>query len=161
MSNILKKKDTKIIIILDNIRSLNNIGSIFRTCDAFDIEKIILCGICGTPPHREINKTALGSTDFVKWEYSKDIEKPIQQLIIKGYEIVSIEQTSESIFLDEYKPKNKVAFILGNEVKGVSEKSLKLSNIQVEIPQYGQKKSMNVTICAGIILWDFLIKKGS
>jgi len=160
MSKILNKKDISIIIILDDIRSLNNIGSIFRTSDAFNIEKIILCGICGSPPHREINKTALGATEFVNWEYYKNIQDPIKKLIIKGYEIVSIEQTKKSIFLNEYKPKNKVVFIFGNEVKGVSEKSLELSNLHIEIPQYGEKKSMNVTICTGIVLWDFYQKKG-
>jgi len=160
MSKILNKKDISIIIILDDIRSLNNIGSIFRTSDAFKIEKIILCGICGKPPHREINKTALGATEFVNWEYYKNIQTPIKKLIIKGYEIVSIEQTKKSIFLNEYKPKNKVVFIFGNEVKGVSEKSLELSNLHIEIPQYGEKKSMNVTICTGIVLWDFYQKKG-
>ena len=159
MSKILNKKDISIIIILDDIRSLNNIGSIFRTSDAFNIEKIILCGICGSPPHREINKTALGATEFVNWEYYKNIQDPIKKLIIKGYEIVSIEQTKKSIFLNEYKPKNKVVFIFGNEVKGVSEKSLELSNLHIEIPQYGEKKSMNVTICTGIVLWDFYQKK--
>tara|TARA_B100001250_G_C19743552_1_gene764180 strand:- start:131 stop:631 length:501 start_codon:yes stop_codon:yes gene_type:complete len=160
MSSILQKKDYSIVIILDNIRSLNNIGSIFRTADAFNIEKIILCGICGTPPHREINKTALGSTDFVKWEYYENIDTPIKKLITENFEIISIEQTKESIILNNYKPKNKVAFIFGNEVKGVSESSLELSNFSVEIPQYGQKKSMNVTICTGIVLWDFYQKKG-
>ena len=159
MSKILNKKDISIIIILDDIRSLNNIGSIFRTSDAFNIEKIILCGICGRPPHREINKTALGATEFVNWEYYKNIQDPIKKLIIKGYEIISIEQTKKSLLLNEYKPKNKVAFIFGNEVKGVSKKSLELSDLHIEIPQYGEKKSMNVTICTGIILWDFHQKK--
>ena len=159
MSNILNKKDNSVIIILDNIRSLNNIGSIFRTCDAFNIDRIILSGICGTPPHREINKTALGSTDFVTWEYYKNIQTPIKKLINKGYEIISIEQTQTSIFLKDYIPKNKVAFIFGNEVKGVSKESLKLSDLNVEIRQYGKKKSMNVTICTGIVLWDFYQKK--
>lgn len=160
MSKILNKKDISIIIILDDIRSLNNIGSIFRTSDAFNIEKIILCGICGSPPHREINKTALGATEFVNWEYYKNIQDPIKKLIIKGYEIISIEQTKKSLLLNEYKPKNKVAFIFGNEVKGVSKESLELSDLHIEIPQYGEKKSMNVTICTGIVLWDFYQKKG-
>ena len=160
MSKILNKKDISIIIILDDIRSLNNIGSIFRTSDAFNIEKIILCGICGRPPHREINKTALGATEFVNWEYYKNIQDPIKKLIIKGYEIISIEQTKKSLLLNEYKPKNKVAFIFGNEVKGVSKESLELSDLHIEIPQYGEKKSMNVTICTGIVLWDFYQKKG-
>jgi len=160
MSKILNKKDISIIIILDDIRSLNNIGSIFRTSDAFNIEKIILCGICGRPPHREINKTALGATEFVNWEYYKNIQDPIKKLIIKGYEIISIEQTKKSLLLNKYKPKNKVAFIFGNEVKGVSKESLELSDLHIEIPQYGEKKSMNVTICTGIVLWDFYQKKG-
>ena len=160
MSKILNKKDISIIIILDDIRSLNNIGSIFRTSDAFNIEKIILCGICGSPPHREINKTALGATEFVNWEYYKNIQDPIKKLIIKGYEIISIEQTKKSLLLNKYKPKNKVAFIFGNEVKGVSKESLELSDLHIEIPQYGEKKSMNVTICTGIVLWDFYQKKG-
>ena len=159
MSKILNKKDISIIIILDDIRSLNNIGSIFRTSDAFNIEKIILCGICGSPPHREINKTALGATEFVNWEYYKNIQDPIKKLIIKGYEIISVEQTKKSLLLNEYKPKNKVAFIFGNEVKGVSKESLELSDLHIEIPQYGEKKSMNVTICTGIVLWDFYQKK--
>ena len=160
MSKILNKKNISIIIILDDIRSLNNIGSIFRTSDAFNIEKIILCGICGSPPHREINKTALGATEFVNWEYYKNIQDPIKKLIIKGYEIISIEQTKKSLLLNKYKPKNKVAFIFGNEVKGVSKESLELSDLHIEIPQYGEKKSMNVTICTGIVLWDFYQKKG-
>ena len=159
MSKILNKKNISIIIILDDIRSLNNIGSIFRTSDAFNIEKIILCGICGRPPHREINKTALGATEFVNWEYYKNIQDPIKKLIIKGYEIISIEQTKKSLLLNKYKPKNKVAFIFGNEVKGVSKESLELSDLHIEIPQYGEKKSMNVTICTGIVLWDFYQKK--
>ena len=159
MSNILNKKDNSVIIILDNIRSLSNIGSIFRTCDAFNIDRIILSGICGKPPHREISKTALGADDFVTWEYYKNIQTPIKKLINKGYEIISIEQTQTSIFLKDYTPKNKVAFIFGNEVKGVSKESLELSDLNVEIRQYGKKKSMNVTICAGIVLWDFYQKK--
>ncbi|MBG39911.1 MAG: RNA methyltransferase [Flavobacteriales bacterium] len=159
MSNILNKKETSIIIILDNIRSLNNIGSIFRTSDAFNIDKIILCGICGKPPHREINKTALGATEFVNWEYYNDVKSPISKLINEGYEITSVEQTKRSINLTEYKPKNKVAYVFGNEVNGVSKKTLDSSNLIVEIPQFGNKKSMNVTVCAGIVLWDFYNKK--
>tara|TARA_S200000501_G_scaffold365630_1_gene399328 strand:- start:135 stop:620 length:486 start_codon:yes stop_codon:yes gene_type:complete len=159
MSNILNKNDISIIIVLDNIRSLNNIGSIFRTSDAFNVDKIILCGICGKPPHREINKTALGATDFVKWCYYSDIKTPITKLISKGYEIISVEQTNKSIDLKKYKPKNKVAYIFGNEVKGISDKTLDLSNFHIEIPQYGNKKSMNVTVCTGIVLWDFYYKK--
>ncbi len=151
----------KNIIILDSIRSLNNIGSIFRTCDSFNIEKIILCGICGTPPSREINKTALGATDFVKWEYHKDILTVIKKLKKINYTIVSIEQSEESEDLQNYKPKKneKLAFIFGNEVKGVSFNAISNSDYCIEIPQQGKKKSMNVSICVGIILWDIFLKQ--
>jgi len=151
----------KNIIILDNIRSLNNIGSIFRTSDSFNIKKIILCGICGTPPNREINKTALGATNFVKWEYDKDILNVIKKLRERNYTIISIEQSKKSIDLKHYKPKKneKLAFIFGNEVKGVSYSAISNSDYCVEIPQYGNKKSMNVSICVGVILWDIILKQ--
>ncbi len=151
----------KNIIILDNIRSLNNIGSIFRTCDGFHIEKLILCGICGTPPNREINKTALGATNFVEWEYYEKTSDVIRKLRELNYTIISIEQTTKSITLTDYQPKKyeKLALIFGNEVKGVSSNVITNSDYCIEIPQYGEKKSMNVSICVGIILWDLLLKQ--
>ncbi len=150
----------KHIIILDNIRSLNNIGSIFRTCDSFNIEKIILCGICGTPPHREINKTALGATEFVNWEYHESAKKVINNLKKNDYQIVSIEQTIDSKFLNSFilKKKEKIAFVFGNEVKGVSNEILSISDHCLKIPQFGKKKSMNVSVCVGIVLWDDYLK---
>jgi len=150
----------KNIIILDNLRSLNNIGSIFRTCDSFNIEKIILCGICGTPPHREINKTALGATEFVNWEYHKSATKVIDNLKKDNYQIISIEQTKDSTDLNSFflKKKEKIAFVFGNEVKGVSNEILSISDNCLKIPQFGKKKSMNVSVCVGIVLWDIYLK---
>jgi len=156
-----KQMIKKNIIILDSIRSLNNIGSIFRTCDSFNIKKIILCGICGTPPNREINKTALGATDFVEWEYHKNILDVIQSLKSLNYTVISVEQIEGSTDLQNYKPRKseKLAFIFGNEVKGISSNTISNSDYCIEIPQYGQKKSMNVSICVGIILWDAFLKQ--
>ena len=150
----------KHIIILDNLRSLNNIGSIFRTCDSFNIEKIILCGICGTPPHREINKTALGATEFVDWEYHESAVKVISNLKKKKYQIVSIEQTINSKDLNSFflKGEEKIAFVFGNEVKGVSNEIISISDHCLKIPQFGKKKSMNVSVCVGIVLWDKYLK---
>ena len=150
----------KHIIILDNLRSLNNIGSIFRTCDSFNIKKIILCGICGTPPHREINKTALGATEFVNWEYHKSATKVIDNLKKDNYQIISIEQTKDSTDLNSFflKKKEKIAFVFGNEVKGVSNEILSISDNCLKIPQFGKKKSMNVSVCVGIVLWDIYLK---
>ena len=151
----------KNIIILDNLRSLNNIGSIFRTCDSFNIEKIILCGICGTPPHREINKTALGATEFVNWEYHKSTIKVIHNLKKDNYQIISIEQTKDSTDLNSFflKKKEKIAFVFGNEIKGISNEILSISDHCLKIPQFGKKKSMNVSVCVGIVLWDNYLKK--
>ena len=150
----------KHIIILDNLRSLNNIGSIFRTCDSFNVEKIILCGICGTPPHREINKTALGATEFVNWEYHKSATKIIDNLKKDNYQIISIEQTKDSTDLNSFffKKKEKIAFVFGNEVKGISNEILSISDECLKIPQFGKKKSMNVSVCVGIVLWDNYLK---
>ena len=151
----------KNIVILDNLRSLNNIGSIFRTCDALKIKKLFLCGICGSPPNREINKTALGSTDFVDWEYKKNILDVIKKLKDDNYKIISIEQTKKSVELNNFKvsKNDKVAFIFGNEVKGVSFDAINSSDLIIEIPQFGKKKSMNVSVCVGVILWDIFLKQ--
>jgi tRNA G18 (ribose-2'-O)-methylase SpoU len=151
----------KNVVILDNLRSLNNIGSIFRTCDALKINKLFLCGICGTPPNREINKTALGSTEFVDWEYEKNILDVIKKLKDDNYKIISIEQTKKSIELNNFKvsKNDKVAFIFGNEVKGVSFNAINSSDLIIKIPQFGEKKSMNVSVCVGVILWDVFLKQ--
>ena len=152
-----KSQKTPLIIILDDIRSLNNIGSIFRTADAFIIEKIILCGITASPPHKDIQKTALGSTESVEWEYQKDICLAIKDLKKQGVYIWTIEQTENSSKLNKVKISNefKHAIILGNEVKGVSQNAIDLSDDVIEIPQFGTKHSLNVSACSAILIWEF------
>lgn len=147
----------KICVILDNVRSMNNIGSVFRTCDAFLIEKIILCGITATPPHNEIRKTALGATESVYWEYYKDTSEPVQQYINEGYVIIAVEQTENAVLLSEFKiEKNKkYVLIFGNEVKGVEQNIVNMCNLSIEIPQEGTKHSLNISVSAGIVLWEF------
>ncbi len=156
-----KKADKlPVVIILDNIRSLNNIGSFFRTADAFRINEIILCGITATPPHREIHKTALGATESVSWRYFEDIVDAIRDLKDKGYFIIAIEQTDDKIFLNDFNPSdyNKIAFIFGNEIKGVSDEVLELLDLSIEIPQYGTKHSLNVSVSGGLVLWHTFYK---
>ena len=151
---------TPLIIILDNIRSMNNIGSIFRTADAFLIKKIFLCGISAKPPHKDIQKTALGSTDSVDWEYFKSTYELVKSLLKKDVKVIGIEQAEGSTSLEKFKPeKNKLhAFIFGNEVKGVSKEVLDLINQTIEIPQFGTKHSLNISISAGILIWDYYNK---
>jgi tRNA G18 (ribose-2'-O)-methylase SpoU len=156
------KKVAKIplLIILDNIRSLNNIGSVFRTSDAFLIEKIFLCGITAKPPHKEIHKTALGATESVDWEYVEDTFTLVQKLKEKKVKIASIEQAENSMMLQDFIPKKnqKYAIIFGNEVKGVQQKVVSASDYCVEIPQFGTKHSLNISVSCGVVVWD-LFKK--
>jgi len=149
-----------IVLVLDNIRSLNNIGSIFRTADAFRIKAIYLCGITAQPPHREIHKTALGATDSVDWKYFKTSTEAVEELKNDEYEIISLEQADESIMLNDFSPKSGTAYaiVLGNEVKGVDQNIIDLSDYCIEIPQFGTKHSFNVTVSNGIIIWDILLK---
>jgi tRNA G18 (ribose-2'-O)-methylase SpoU len=155
-----KIEKTPLIIILDNIRSLNNIGSVFRTSDAFLIEKIYLCGITAIPPHKDIHKTALGATESVDWEYAKDTLNVLKKLQNKGVKIVSIEQADNSIMLQDFKAdKNqKYAIVMGNEVKGVQQIVVSNSDYCVEIPQYGTKHSLNISVTTGIVIWDLFQK---
>ncbi|MGI6719255.1 MAG: RNA methyltransferase [Bacteroidales bacterium] len=154
---------TPIIVVLDNIRSLNNIGSVFRTSDAFRIETICLCGITCTPPHREINKTALGATESVEWKYFNTTEECIKELRKNNTLIIGIEQTDQSISLNNYTPpKNKkLGVIFGNEVFGIDDNIIDLLDISIEIPQIGTKHSLNVAVCCGIVLYDLFIKLNS
>jgi tRNA G18 (ribose-2'-O)-methylase SpoU len=144
-----------IVIVLDNIRSLNNIGSVFRTADAFRIEKIFLCGITGKPPHREIHKTALGATDSVDWEYFDNTGLSLSMLKSLGYKIVAIEQMENSQFLQDFKPNpdEKLALVFGNEINGISEEIINEIDGCIEIPQFGTKHSFNISVSAGIVLW--------
>lgn len=153
---------TPMVLILDNVRSLNNVGSAFRTADAFRLAKIYLCGITGTPPHREIHKTALGATDTVDWEYMEDTVEAIKNLRKKGFKICALEQASHSILLDEFNPNpdDAYALIFGNEVFGVEEDVLLEADYVLEIPQIGTKHSLNISVSIGISLWDFANKMG-
>ncbi len=156
------KKATKIplIVILDNIRSLNNIGSVFRTSDAFLIEKIYLCGITAKPPHKEIHKTALGATESVHWEYVEDTLTLVKKLKSEKLKVLAIEQAENSTMLQNFniESNQKYAVIFGNEVKGVQQEVVSASNYCIEIPQFGTKHSLNVSVSVGIVLWD-LFKK--
>jgi tRNA G18 (ribose-2'-O)-methylase SpoU len=152
------KQETKIplIVILDNIRSLNNVGSVFRTSDAFLIEKIYLCGITATPPNKEIHKTALGSTESVTWEYAEDVVTLIQKLKDSNIKVVAIEQAEKSVMLQDFKVDKgeKLAIIFGNEVKGVQQTVVNLCDAVIEIPQFGTKHSLNISVSVGVVLWD-------
>lgn len=151
---------TPIIIVLDDIRSLHNIGSVFRTSDAFLIEKIYLCGITATPPNKEINKTALGATDTVTWEYQKDVLQVISDLKSENIEVYAIEQVENAIFLDDFKTETnkKYALVFGNEVFGVNQDAVKLCDGAIEIPQLGTKHSLNISVSTGIVIWDLFCK---
>lgn len=151
-----KQKKNPIVIILDNVRSAHNVGSVFRTSDAFLIEKIFLCGITPKPPHKDIRKTALGATESIDWEHYDCEKKCVEKLKQEGYYIVSIEQVEKSTMLNNFEiPKNKkIAFIFGNEVKGVHQNLIDLSHECIEIPQFGTKHSLNISVSTGITLWS-------
>lgn len=151
---------TPIIIVLDNIRSLNNIGSVFRTSDAFLVEKIYLCGITATPPHKDIHKTALGSTETVDWEYAKSTMEVIEKLKADNVVIAAIEQAENATMLNAFQPKpnQKYALVFGNEVKGVAQKVVSGSDVILEIPQFGTKHSLNISVSCGVVVWDIFSK---
>lgn len=153
-------KKTPIIIILDDIRSLHNIGSVFRTADAFLIEKIYLCGITAIPPNKEIHKTALGATETVTWEYQKEVTDVIDKLKKESVYVFAIEQVEKAIFLQNFQVEKdkKYALVFGNEVYGVSQKAIELCDGTIEIPQLGTKHSLNISVSTGIVVWD-LFKK--
>ncbi|BDD07704.1 RNA methyltransferase [Fulvitalea axinellae] len=149
-----------IVIVLDNVRSLNNVGSAFRTGDAFLIEKLYLCGITGRPPHRDIQKTALGAQDSVTWEHAPDSIALAERLKEEGYTIVAVEQAENSVKLDRFEPEpgKKYALVFGNEVFGVDEKIVDTADIALEIPQFGSKHSLNISVSMGIVLWEVFKK---
>lgn len=151
---------TPIILILDNIRSLNNVGALFRTADAFLIEKIYLCGITATPPHKDIRKTALGATETVAWEYAKSVLEVVQKLQKKRVAVLAVEQAENSVALHDFKPnsKKKYALVFGNEVKGVEQSVVSCADEVIEIPQLGSKHSLNISVSAGIVVWDLFSK---
>jgi tRNA G18 (ribose-2'-O)-methylase SpoU len=151
---------TPIVIVLDNVRSLNNVGSVFRTADAFLVEAVYLCGITGTPPNKDIQKTALGSTDSVDWKYFKTTLEAVAELKQNNYHVSAIEQTESAIMLNNFKPfkGQKLAIIFGNEVKGVQQEVIDASDDVIEIPQIGTKHSINIAVSVGIVTWDLFQK---
>jgi tRNA G18 (ribose-2'-O)-methylase SpoU len=152
-----KVEKIPLVVVLDNIRSMHNVGATFRTADAFLVQKIILCGITPQPPHREIHKAALGATESVDWSYENDINVTINDLKSQGFEVVGIEQTTNSTMITDFKIDNtkKYAVILGNEVEGISDEALQNIDSFIEIPQLGTKHSLNVSVCGGIVMWEF------
>ncbi len=149
-----------IVIVLDNIRSQHNIGSVFRTADAFRLEAIYLCGITATPPHREIHKTALGATETVDWKYFDSTEDAVKKMQDAGYRIIAVEQAEGSTLLQDFQPESdqKLAIIFGNEVNGIEEEVLNLADTCLEIPQFGTKHSLNISVSVGIVIWDIIFK---
>jgi tRNA G18 (ribose-2'-O)-methylase SpoU len=149
-----------IIVVLDNIRSLNNIGSVFRTSDAFLVEKIYLCGITAKPPHNDIRKTALGSTESVEWDYFERTLEAIKTLKKQNVTICSVEQAEHAVMLNDFEPNKNTtyAFVFGNEVKGVAQEVVDASDVVVEIPQFGTKHSLNISVSAGVVIWDVFSK---
>jgi len=146
-----------LVIVVDNVRSLNNIGSIFRTCDGFGVERIVLCGISATPPSPEIHKTALGAEDSVDWEYCADTLQAVRKLQATGYEVCCLEQVQGSVMLQDFRPRQgrKYALVIGNEVEGVDQAVVDACSFYIEIPQKGTKHSLNVSVSAGIAIWHF------
>ena len=149
-----------VVIMLDNVRSMHNVGSVFRTADGFSVEKVVLCGITAQPPHREIEKTALGATQSVEWEHIDDTLVAIEKYRQLGYQIIAVEQAQNSVMLNVNQPKldEKYVLIFGNEVNGVSDEAMEKIDKCIEIPQFGTKHSFNIVISAGIVLWDFFAK---
>ena len=160
VANFKEASKIPLILILDDVRSLNNIGSVFRTADAFLIKKIYLCGITASPPHKDIHKTALGATESVDWEYRSQATALVKQLQTDGVKVYAIEQAEEAVSLEKFtvKTNETFAFVLGNEVKGVSQTTVNLCDGVIEIPQEGTKHSLNISVASGVVMWDFYQK---
>ncbi|MEO1013113.1 MAG: RNA methyltransferase [Bacteroidota bacterium] len=155
-----KASKTPMVIILDNVRSLNNIGSVFRTADAFLIQKIFLCGITATPPHKDIHKTALGATESVDWEYRENTRDTVLQLVSQGHTVLAVEQAQDATMLQDFEvdPSKRYALVFGNEVRGVAQEVLDNCHGVLEIPQFGTKHSLNISVSAGVVVWDLWAK---
>lgn len=153
--------ESGLVIVLDNVRSAHNVGSAFRTADCFKVDKVWLCGICATPPSAEIHKSAIGAEESVDWEYTETTIEAINKLKADGYKIISIEQTVNSVSLETFIPKltgpkaAKYALVFGNEVDGVDQEIVNASDLSIEIPQFGTKHSLNISVCVGVVLWHF------
>ena len=158
--------DSGIVVVLDNVRSAHNVGSVFRTSDSFKVDKVFLCGICPVPPSAEIHKSGLGAEDSVGWEYCEDTMVAVERLRDEGYTIVSVEQTVNSVKLDRFRPyatqesaEGTYALIFGNEVDGVSQEVVDASDFSLEIPQFGMKHSLNMSGSAGVVLWHLTLER--
>jgi len=155
--------ESGVVVVLDNIRSAYNVGSIFRSCDSFKADRVVLCGICQTPPSAEIHKTGLGAEESVPWEYSKSTLEAVERLREEGYTIVSLEQTVGSVGMESFVPESgsgkKYALVFGNEVDGVAQEVVDASDFSLEIPQFGTKHSLNVSVTAGVVLWHFTLSR--
>ena len=147
-----------VIVVMDNVRSMNNIGSVFRTCDAFRIDAIFLCGITAKPPHKDIEKTALGATESVSWQYFESTKSAVEKLKNENYNVFAIEQVENSIFLNQFtiEKNEKLALVFGNEVMGVEQEVINSCHGCIEIPQFGTKHSLNISVSAGIVLWQMV-----
>ncbi len=155
-----KSAKTPIVLVLDNVRSMNNVGSVFRTADAFLLQAVYLCGVTATPPHRDIQKTALGATETVSWKYFANASDSIQELKMDGFTIFAVEQVHNSIMLDKLnEPAEKIALVFGNEISGVEQQALDLCDGCIEIPQYGTKHSLNLAVSVGIVVWEIQKKR--
>lgn len=154
---------TPLTVVLENVRSMHNVGSVFRTCDAFLVEAILLCGFTPRPPHRDINKTALGATESVLWKGYEQASEAVNQLKAEGYKVLAVEQVHDSIALDQFEinGKQKLAVVFGNEAEGVSQELIALCDGSIEIPQFGSKHSFNISVAAGIVLWELFKKMKS
>jgi 23S rRNA (guanosine2251-2'-O)-methyltransferase len=155
-------KKLPLTLVLDNIRSGLNIGSVFRTSDAFRLERVVLCGICAQPPHRDILKSALGATETVEWNYAEETTEAVGHLRENGYQIACVEQVEKSLELQDWLPKSseKWALVLGNEVRGVQQDIIDHADVCLEIPQFGNKHSLNVSVCAGMVVWHYFLNAG-
>lgn len=154
------QEKTPLILVLDNVRSALNVGSAFRTADGFALQKIYLCGITAQPPHKEILKTAIGATDSVDWEYVEDPTEAVQKLQAEGWEVWAVEQAENSTSLEQFHPNknSKIAVVFGNEVTGVADEVMDIVDGALEIPQFGTKHSLNISVCVGIVVWDLFVK---
>lgn len=154
------QEKTPLILVLDNVRSALNVGSAFRTADGFALQKIYLCGITAQPPHKEILKTAIGATDSVDWEYVEDPTEAVQKLHAEGWEVWAVEQAENSTSLEQFHPNknSKIAVVFGNEVTGVADEVMDIVDGALEIPQFGTKHSLNISVCVGIVAWDLFVK---
>lgn len=152
-----QQKKFPLVVVLDNVRSLNNVGSFFRTADAFNVERIVLCGITPLPPHREIQKTALGATETVSWKHASDTLACVEELKVNGYKVITVEQAEQTVMLQHFpiQQHEKYAIVFGNEVDGVDQRVINVADTIIEIPQFGTKHSLNVSVCAGVVLWEF------